>query len=53
MSLPTEFFTPLGEAANSMHEMVREYEQAGFSREEAIQITIELIKTAMSKDQSE
>lgn len=39
-------FTPLGEAAVQMHELVLEYQRAGFSRVESVHIVVELLKNA-------
>jgi len=43
-------FTPLMEAANSMHELVTEFQKAGFSRQEAIYMVLEIFKNASGGD---
>lgn len=39
-----DIFTPLMQAATQLHELVVEFESAGFSRAEAIQIVLEMMK---------
>lgn len=41
-----DIFTPLMQAASQLHELVVEFEKAGFSRAESIQIVIEMMKSA-------
>lgn len=41
-----EPMTPLGESAVQMHELMLEYERAGFTRAEAVHIVLELLKNA-------
>ena len=45
--------TPLAEGAAQMHELVLEYERAGFTRAESLHIVIELVKNAGNHDKPE
>ena len=42
-SAPIDPISPLGEGAIQMHELVLEYQHAGFSREEALRIVLVMV----------
>jgi len=45
-----DIFTPLMQAAVGMHELVLEFQKAGFSRDEAIHIVLEMVKNTAAGD---
>jgi len=47
---PRDPFSPLMNAAVQMHEMVVQFVQAGFTRQEAIHIMLESLKNARDED---